>query len=79
MKEVKNDIIKKYEYKDYVVYVKVNEEDGFYDYYLQNEKEQYGIISLMFGVPTSDIENIEEIIENNIEDYIKLYKEDYED
>ena len=49
-------------------------------------KEQYGIISLMFGVPKSDIEDIEkiiedieEIIENNIEEYIKLYQEDYED
>lgn len=79
MKEIENDIIKKYEYKNYVVYVKYNEEELIYDYYLQNEKEQYGIISLMFGVPTSDIEDIEEIIESNIEEYIKLYQEDYED
>jgi len=77
MKEIKNDIRKKYQYKDYVVYVKYNEEELTYEFYLQNEK--YGIISLMFGIPKSDIEDIESIILANIEDYILTYKVDYED
>lgn len=77
MKEIENDIIKKYKYKDYVVYVKHNREDLCYDFYLQNEI--YGVIDLMFGIPTCDIEDFEDIIESNIEDYIKIYKEDFED
>lgn len=77
MEEIKNDIRKKYEYKDYVVYVKWNYKELCYDFYLQNEK--YGVISLMFGIPKSDIEDIESIILANIEDYILIYKIDYED
>lgn len=77
MREVKNDIIKKYKYKNYVVYIKENDDDLSYEIYLQNEK--YGIIELMFGIPKSDIDDLEEIILSNINDYIKLYKEDYED
>lgn len=72
IKEIKNDIIKKYQYKEYVVYVK--ETKSCYEYYLQDE--QYGVISLMFGLLKSDIEDMEEIIESNIEDYIESYKEE---
>ena len=80
MKEIKNDIIKKYQYKEYVVYVK--ETKSCYEYYLQNE--QYGVLTLMFGLPKSrninnDIENNIIIVYHNIENYIKTYKEEYED
>lgn len=77
MKEIKNDIRKKYKYKEYVVYVKWNFKNLCYEFYLQNEN--YGIISLMFGIPKCDIKDMEEIIKNNLLDYIKIYKQDYED
>ena len=77
MKEIKNGIRKKYKYKDYVVYVKWNFKDLCYEFYLQNEN--YGIISLMFGIPKCDIKDMEEIIKNNLLDYIEIYKQDYED
>lgn len=77
MKEIENDIIKKYSYKDYVVYVK--EVLDSYEFYLQ--KESYGVIDLMFGVMKEDysLKEMEDLIESNIEDYIKIYKQDYED
>lgn len=77
MIEIQNDIRKKYKYKDYVVYVKWNFKNLCYEFYLQNE--EYGVISLMFGIPKSDIKDIENIILANIEDYIETYKEEYED
>lgn len=77
MEEIKNDIRKKYQYKGYVIYIKWNYKELCYEFYLQNEK--YGIIELMFGIPRSDINDLENIILANIDDYIKLYKEDYED
>lgn len=77
MKEIENDIIKKYSYKNYVVYVKWCKEELCYEFYLQNE--EYGIIDLMFGIPASDMEDMQEIVLANIEDYIEIYKQDYED
>lgn len=83
MKEIKNDIIKKYKYKDYVVYIKDVKEDSknyeSYEFYLQNEK--YRVIILMFGVMKGDcsVKDFEDLIEANIEDYILIYKIDYED
>lgn len=84
MKEIKNDFIKKYQYEDYVIYIKDIKEDSkkydSYEFYLQNE--EYGVIMLMFGILKSDIEDtkgMEEIIKNNIENYIALYQEEIED
>lgn len=77
MEEIKNDIRKKYKYKEYVVYVKWNFKNLCYEFYLQNE--DYGIIMLMFGIPKSDINDMENIILANIEDCIEIYKQDYED
>ena len=76
MKEIENDIIKKYSYKDYVIYVK-NYDDS-YECYLQ--KESYGSVYFMFGVlkEYNNLEELKEIIIGNIEDYIELYKEDFE-
>ena len=77
MKEIENDIIKKYSYKNYVVYVK--ETKNSYDFYLQNE--EYAVIDLMLGVDKEDysMKEIEELIFMNIESHIKNYKESYED
>lgn len=78
MVETKSDIIRQFIYRkniNYIVYVK--DTISTYEFYLQNE--EYGVISLMFGIPKSDIKDIEEIIESNIENYIELYQEEYED
>ncbi len=77
MKEIENDIIKKFSYKEYVVYIKEVLES--YECYLQ--KECYGVIDLMFGVMKEDysVKEFEDLIEANIEDYIETYKQDYED
>lgn len=77
MIEIENDIIKKYSYKDYVVYVKEVLES--YEFYLQ--KESYGVIDFMFGVMKEDysLKEMEDLIESNIEDYIEIYEQDYED
>lgn len=78
MVETKSDFIKQFIYKkdiNYVIYVK--DTITTYEFYLQNE--DYGIIMLMFGIPKSDIEDMGEIIKSNIENYIELYQEQYED
>lgn len=76
MKEVKNDIIKKLSYKDYVVYIK--EQNGELECYLQNER--YAVVNFMFGIYKKEntIKDFIDMIENNIEDYIEIYKQDYE-
>ena len=77
MKEIKNDFIKKYSYKDYVAYIKETNES--YEYYLQNEK--YGIIELMFGVDKkrTTLGNLLEIVKNSIDIDIEYYKRENED
>lgn len=77
MKEIKNDIIKKFVYGDYVIYIK--ETSSTYESYLQNEA--YGVIDLMFG-GTKEQNTLEEFIDlvhNNIVDYIQCYQKEYED
>ena len=77
MEEIKNDFIKKYSYKNYVVYIK--ETNISYEYYLQNEK--YGIIELMFGASKENItlEELLEIVKDNIDIDIEYYKRENED
>ena len=76
MEEIKNDFIKKYSYKNYVVYIK--ETNISYEYYLQNEK--YGIIELMFGASKENItlEELLEIVKDNIDISIEYYKRENE-
>lgn len=78
MKEVKNDVIKKFEYGEYVIYIKDTSND-YYEAYIQNEK--YGIISLMIGVykKGSSLEDFINWLENDLDNYICEYKENYED
>lgn len=77
MEEIKNDFIKKYSYKDYVVYIK--ETKNSYEYYLQNEI--YGIIELMFGVDKKQttLEELLQIVVDNIDIDIEYYKRENED
>ena len=77
MKEIKNDIIKKYSYKDYVIYIKETKDS--YESYLQNEK--YGIISLMYGISKEQntLEDLMTILNDNIDVDIKIYQDEYED
>lgn len=86
MKEIKNKVIKMFEYKDYYIYIMEDkiEKGTYYGCYLQNK--QYGIISLMFGLPKDKmvlgkytLRPLIEVIENHLEEYIEMYKKDYED
>lgn len=80
--ERKNDFIKAYQvdnykYNDYLVYIK--EDAVTYDAWLQNKN--YGVMSLMFGLPNKNLtlEDFIQIVNNNIEREIKLYQELHED
>ena len=77
MKEIKNDIIKKFIYGDYVIYIK--ETSDTYESYLQNEK--YGVIELMFGTPKNQqtLEEFISLVNNNIIEYIIEYREEYKE
>lgn len=82
MIERKNNFIKKYqvdeyEYNNYIVYIK--DDNDTYEAYLQNKN--YGILSLMFGLPKKhiDLDKFIIIVNNNIEREIKLYQELHED
>lgn len=81
MKEVKNDIIKKFEYNvnndTYFIYI-VETKYG-YGCYLQNIN--YGIISLMFGLPKeqNNLEETIEIVRYNLKEQIAIYKRMYEE
>lgn len=81
MKEIKNDIIKKYKYENYVIYIKDTTKNNYelYEAYLQNE--EYGVISLMFGAlkQNQTFEQFMELVEHNLECYIGSYQEDIED
>ena len=80
MIEIKTDIIKEFIYKkdyNYIIYIK--ETINKYESYLQNE--DYGVISLMFGVNKhqTSLNAFISCINENIESYIYNYKELYED
>lgn len=77
MKEIKNDIIAKYQYKDYVIYIK--ETKNTYEYYVQNEK--YAVSYMMYGVDKEKdtLEELLQILVDNIDVDIKFYKDHYED
>lgn len=87
MIELKNDFIKKYqvdnyEYNNYIVYIKDNVSTYYgnnYEAWLQNKN--YGIMSLMFGIPNKNLtlEDFITIVNNNIEREIKIYQELHED
>lgn len=77
MKEIKNDVIKKYQYKDYYIYI--IETDEAYEYYLKHK--DYGIIALIFGLmkKQNSFEDFMDIVGKNIECDIEYYRQTYED
>lgn len=80
MKEIENNVIKKYEYivgnDTYYIYVINNE--TFYEFYLQNK--DYGVMTLMYGLrKDTGIDNCIAIIEEHLLDFINDYKEEHED
>ena len=77
MKEIRNKDFKKYEYGDYYIYI--IETEDCYESYLQHKN--YGIIMLTFGVDKrqATAEQTLYMTKNEIEDYIKIYKDTYED
>lgn len=76
MKELENDIIKKYSYEDYVVYIKEN--TNIYECYLQNEN--YGFIHCMFGLSKEQVslEQLMDVINDNLKQEIEYYKQEFE-
>ena len=77
MKEIKNDIIKTFMYNDYEIYIK----DTLYTYELYIQNINYGVISLMVGLPKENytLEQVIELLGFNLEEEIETYKELYED
>lgn len=79
MIEFKNDFIKKFEYGDYLVYIK--DCGSHYESYLQHK--EYGVMELMFGLDKAKgritLQNYIDTINANIIDYIVDYKNEYED
>jgi hypothetical protein len=80
MKEIENNVIKKYEYKQGVntYYIYVIENDSMYEFYLQNK--DYGVMTLMYGLmKEKGIDNCITILEEHLLDFINDYKEEHED
>lgn len=77
IKEIENDITRKYQYGNYYIYIKEN--DKCYKAYLQHK--DYAIIYLMFGVDKAELDYSKfiDVIEDNLMQHIKFYKEEYED
>lgn len=80
MIEIKSEIIKEFIYKknyNYVVYIK--ETINSYESYLQNE--EYGVISLMFGVSKkgTKLDSFISLVNESLEEYIEIYKDSYEE
>lgn len=78
MKEVKNDVIKKYEVKvvDDIYYVYVVEHDSYYEFYLQ--RYSYGTIRLMVGILKNkySYESMLKMVKEDLIDYIHQYRDD---
>lgn len=77
MKEIKNDFIKMYQYKNYFIYIK--ETKNSYEYYIQHK--DYCVIYMMIGInkKTNTVDDLLAIIRNNIMYDIDFYKSRYED
>ena len=77
MKEIKNNVIKKFQLEDYYIYIMENEDS--WEYYLQHK--DYGIIALIFGLMKKEnsFEDFMDIVGKNIECDIEYYRQTYED
>jgi hypothetical protein len=67
--------VNEYEYNNYLIYIFEDEEN--YELYLQNKN--YGVLALMYGVPKEQ-NTLEELLNcYNLDEYIQIYQEEYED
>lgn len=67
--------VDEYEYNNYLIYIFEDEEN--YELYLQNKN--YGVLALMYGVPKEQ-NTLEELLScYNLDEYIQIYQEEYED
>lgn len=77
MKEIKNKVLKTFEHDNYLIYL-IDENDS-YGFYMQNVS--YGIISLIFGFKKAEntLKDTINMVESNLDNYIQIYKNLYED
>lgn len=73
-----NTKIERYEHGDFYIDI-VHEADGTYSAWLQHK--DYGVSSMMFrtGDPHEPLELFLDVVEANLEDYIKIYRDDHMD
>ena len=69
--ETNKNIVGSLRYYNYIIEIQQDNENNIFEYWLY--KEDTGIKMLMFGIDSINLE----IIQNQIEDYIKLYNEQY--
>jgi len=84
--EVLENVAKSFAFGDYIVECVYLPEDDTVEFWLQHKN--YGIKLLMFGENANDIgwhgkgipdTSVIDLIENNLDSYIKEYQEQYED
>jgi len=78
--KAQNSLLETYRFGNYIIEIcKETDFDGneSFDAYLQ--RKGYGIKDYMFGVPTetNTLEGFIELVEANIEEYIRFYREEY--
>lgn len=69
--ETNKNIVGSLRYYNYIIEIQQDNENNIFEYWLY--KEDMGIKMLMFGIDSINLE----IIQNQIEDYIKVYNEQY--
>lgn len=69
--EINKNIVGSLRYYNYIIEIQQDNENNIFEYWLY--KEETGVKMLMFGIDSINLE----IIQNQIEDYIKLYNEQY--
>ena len=69
--ETNKNIVGSLRYYNYIIEIQQDNKNNIFEYWIY--KEDTGIKMLMFGIDSINLE----IIQNQIEDYIKLYNEQY--
>ena len=69
--ETNKNIVGSLRYYNYIIEIQQDNKNNIFEYWIY--KEDIGIKMLMFGIDSINLE----IIQNQIEDYIKLYNEQY--
>lgn len=74
IREIKETVYKLEYDNGFVIEISYGEND-YVDFYLFHKR--YGIKMHMFGIKQENYNRLKEIAENNIDDYIEIYKEEY--